>query len=173
VQVREVMWSLKDLRGFVRQVRDDAGWFASIRAQLAAAEVSEIDNGVYLEVRSKDPKVVLAIREHFGDPGWLDIKWFPTEWDGPRGELVVLVQNQDGEPLPHMRCAFTPEDPSVLGEGTGYSNEDGRCTLPRLPAVSYVIEIAAPTGETDTVVAAKRADVVPDTSTVVRVVVRQ
>ncbi len=170
--VREVDWTLAELRQFASEIQADSAWFESIDASLYAADVDEGENRVRVRFESRDPALVVAIRAHLGDPAWIELQWKAPPWDGPRGDLVIRVVDKLGQPVRGMSCLWEAQDPFAAGIGAvNRTNRDGRCSLTGIPAVEYLIEIGIPTGDVDTVVATIRAKARAAVSTLVEVVV--
>jgi hypothetical protein len=173
VDVRAVDWSLVRLREFSQRIKEQAAWFTSIGTELYAADIDEINNGVSVRFRSADESDGARIAEHFGSPEWLILKWKPSTWAGPTGDLIIEVVDRAGRPMEHMACGLAPVGVVLPESAAAYSTRaDGRCLLRGIPAVTYQVEIGAPTGDDDTVVASGRVIVAPEDSTLIRLVAR-
>jgi hypothetical protein len=173
VEVRRVEWTLVQLREFAEQVKDQSDWFGSIGAELYSADIDEINNGISVRFRSGDAADTSLVARHFGEPVWLLLKWMPSAWTGPTGDLVILVVDRAGRPMEHMSCKIAPVDVDLPESAAAYSTRpDGRCVLRGIPAVTYQVDIGAPTGDDDTIVATDRVTVAPDDATDIRLVAR-
>lgn len=172
LDVREVDWTLAELRRFAGEVKAEAAWFDTVAASLYAADVDEIENRVRVRFESRDPGLEGAIRAHFGHPGWIELQWKAPPWDGPRGDLVIRVVDKLGQPVRDMSCDWVAQDPlAASAGGVNGTDEEGRCILRGIPAVEYLVQILAPTGDVDTVVATIRAVTRAADTTLVQVVV--
>jgi hypothetical protein len=143
VDVRDVDWSTVELKRFVREVDAEQAWFASIGVQYLTADRGIIDDFVSVDYLGP-PEAAQRIEGHFGDPTWLVAeRQGPLLWEGPRGNLVIVVVDQVGKPVPGLWCEFVARDPAAVegGEDIFGTDEDGRCIIPNLPAVSYRITL--------------------------------
>jgi len=79
VEVRQADWSLKELRGFLQQVKAEKAWIESTGAKWFDPVIYELENRVV--IRYEGPRGLEDLIEgHFGSPGWLKARW---EGPGP------------------------------------------------------------------------------------------
>ena len=148
VEVVEVEWSLKDLLAFVDLVEAELAWFELIGVTVNASE-NVVDNLVHVRFEGAKENEGL-IEQHFGNPSWLKAEWIgPPPWEGPRANLTIEVVDARGQPVPQLKCVFTPVDPmvSVGGEGVWGTNGAGICALQNLPTTLYQIELYERVGD--------------------------
>lgn len=141
VDVRDVNWSKKELEDFVAVVEAEQAWFETIGVQYLTADRGISEDFVSVDFLGPEAAIPV-IEEHFGNPTWLEAeRQGPLPWTGPRGNLVIVVVDRDGKPVPRLWCEFIPEDPDATdgGEDIFGTGKDGRCSIPNLPAVAYRI----------------------------------
>jgi hypothetical protein len=143
IEVLDVDWSTIELDRFVRAVEAERAWFQTIRVQYITADRGITDN--FVSVDYLGPAAAAQVIEgHFGDPTWLVAeRQGPLPWAGPRGDLVIVVVDQDGKPVPGLWCEFVAEDPEAgnPGEDIFGTDDSGRCIIPNLPAVAYRVTL--------------------------------
>lgn len=142
VEVREVEWSLGDLKGFVERVLADKAWFDSIGVTVKAFGHID-DNAVQLTFRGPEEAAGM-IEEHFGNPTWLNAYWTGAlPWEGPRADLTITVTDTNGQPVKNVRCDFTPVDPTVDVDGDGVfgTNAAGICLLENMPTAVFAFAL--------------------------------
>jgi hypothetical protein len=74
VEVRQATWSLKELQGFLRQVKAEQAWIESTGARYVDPLVMELDNVVVIRFEGP-PGLEDVIEAHFGNPHWLQARW--------------------------------------------------------------------------------------------------
>lgn len=141
VDVRDVDWSTAELTNFLRDVEAEQPWFETIGVRYLTADRGITDDFVSVDFLGPED-AAQVIEDHFGDPTWLEAdRQGPLPWAGPRGNLVVVVVDQNGKPVPGLWCQFVSEDPNAAegGEDIFGTDKTGRCQIPNLPAVAYRI----------------------------------
>jgi hypothetical protein len=91
-----------------------------------------------------DPSAAAVIEAHFGNPPWLRAVWDgPPPWQGPRGDLVVIVRDTNGKPIPDLFVTYIALNQAVPNDDPfpHYTDEDGRSVLENRPAGAYRITI--------------------------------
>lgn len=74
IEVRQASWSLKELEGFLEQVKAEQAWIESTGARWVDPVLYELDNAVV--IRYEGPRGLENLIEgHFGTPGWLQARW--------------------------------------------------------------------------------------------------
>lgn len=74
VEVRQATWSLKDLEGFLEEVKSEQAWIEPTGARWVDPVVYELDNVVV--IRYEGPRgLENVIEAHFGSPSWLQARW--------------------------------------------------------------------------------------------------
>lgn len=143
VEVFDVDWSSIELDQFVKVVAAEQPWFATIGVQYLTADRAITENFVSLDYLGP-VAAAQTIEEHFGSPTWLIAeRQGPLPWTGARGELVILVVDENGRPVPGLRCDFVPEDPEAGNpiEGISGTDDNGHCSAANLPAVPYLVTL--------------------------------
>lgn len=74
VDVRQATWSLKELEGFLEQVKAEQTWIESTGARLVDPVIAELDNVVVIRYEGP-PGLENLIEGHFGSPRWLQARW--------------------------------------------------------------------------------------------------
>ncbi len=75
VEVRKAEWSLRELGGFLAQVKAEVGWIEGLGGRHVWPDVMELENKVV--VRYEGPAgIEQRILDHFGDPRWLKLEWY-------------------------------------------------------------------------------------------------
>lgn len=142
VEVREVEWSLGDLRGFVDRIVAEQDWFDSVGVRVKAGENIRY-NAVH--IRFRGPRDAAGLIEgHFGNPSWLKAEWTGAlPWEGPRADLTISVSDSDGQPVKDVRCRYTPVDPTVYAPDDDIVATDaaGVCLLSNMPTAVYDIAL--------------------------------
>ena len=167
-EVRDVAWSRQDLEAFVDEIEADTAWFENIRARFYTAHASILDVRISYY---GDPAAAELITAHYGNPAWLTTKYMgPLPWDGPRGDLVIHVIDDNGDPVHGLYCYPRVVDPLVDGEEAyGITNADGQCIIKRLPATSYRVEIEKHGGGDPILLASGLVTIVPGSATLVEI----
>jgi hypothetical protein len=147
--VREVGWSLVELRRFMNEVNGEDDWFSTAGISYHTVSLDELNNRVAVEIDSVDPGDTTRVAEHFGNPGWLSVEWGPAPWTGPRGNLVIVVEDERGNRVRRAYCMYQALDPLAREtEGEVSTEESGRCVIRDVPAARYDIWIRR-TGDGD------------------------
>ena len=164
-EVRPSHWTAAELEAFIAVVTDDAGWFPTIGTRFYTAEIDVIDNVVDVRFIGIDPSAAADIEAHFGDPPWLRAVWDgPPPWEGPRGDLVVIVRDTNGKPIPKVWVAYTALNKAVPNDDPfpHVTDADGRSVLENRPAGAYRITIEQTVAATDDwIVLGEKTAVIP------------
>lgn len=142
IEVRDVAYSLGKLATLASQVDVDRDWFPTVGAELYETDVSVQSNSVRVRYQAKDESSEPAIREHFGQPNWMSLRWYgPLAWTGPLGDLRVIVVDRSGRPV----VATCTPDSVELGVSANFlphgSGADGICEFKGLPATTYEVRV--------------------------------
>lgn len=175
--VRPSQWSDAELEAFIDVVEEDADWFPTIGTTFYAAEIIVTENIVRVRFIGIDPSAAADIEAHFGDPPWLRAVWEgPPPWEGPRGDLVVIVRDTNGKPVPDLFVTYTALNQAVPNDDPfpHYTDEDGRCLLESRPAGAYRVTIQQRAAASDDwiLLGEKTALIPPDGEGTVRFEVR-
>jgi hypothetical protein len=141
--VREVEWSTADLERFVDRVEADRAWFDTIGVEYLTAGRRINEGHIYVLYRGAQ-EAARTIEGRYGNPTWLRAeREGPLRWNGPRSDLVVIVRDRSGDPVPGVKCDVASEDPRVGESGALMfgTNANGECLIPNLPAVSYRVTL--------------------------------
>ena len=143
VDVRDVEWSTRELDDFVKVVDADQAWFETIGVRYLTADRGIIDDFVSVDYLGPAEAAQL-IEDHFGAPTWLVAdRQGPLPWEGPRGNLSLLIVDEAGNPVPGLHVEVVPDDPNAAqgGEDVFGTDDAGRCLLKDLPAVPYHVTL--------------------------------
>lgn len=149
-EVRDSLWTYAELSTFIEQVLRDRDWFPTIGTDLFTAEIDVIENRVQVLFRGPDRAAAALIEAHFGAPPWLRAVYLgPLPWEGPRGDLRVVVFDRTGRPMPGVFVSYEAIDPAARFESpfANATGEDGTVLFEDLPAVAYRISIRLPRAE--------------------------
>lgn len=140
-EIRQVGQSLSELQTLSRSVGQELAWFDTIGAPFISSRVDKLANQVRVEVSSVDDTVGPRVIEHFDALGRMYVAADGTGialW--PRGTLVVVIRDGDGNPMPGVLITATGDVPAA---GTGdvgvETDEDGAWTA-NLPATDYEVD---------------------------------
>jgi hypothetical protein len=74
LEVRQATWSLRELEGFLEEVRAEQAWIESTGARWVDTVLYELENAVV--IRYEGPRGLENLIEgHFGNPTWLQARW--------------------------------------------------------------------------------------------------
>lgn len=145
VEVRDVEWSLRDLEGFMEEVKAEREWFDTVGLGFLQVAHNVNENFLHVDFVGPSEEAARVIEDHFGNPTWLRARWAgPPAWTGPRADLVIKVTDTRGRPVPNLWCEVIPDDPRVADEfgdtlfGTGPA---GLCEFENLAAVAYRVRL--------------------------------
>lgn len=168
VEVRQVQWSIEELKGFAGTVIADQHWFGMIGAELVAADASS-RNVVRVRVRAPSEDVESVVLVRFGSPAWMDVEWEgPLTWTGARGTLVVTAVDESGAPVSGLICSWEPLNPATNSEDAmGFVTTDkGECRNAFMPAGTYDVSVS----RGDQILGTGRVTVPPEDIGVIRIV---
>ena len=141
VRVRQVRYSLLDLKGFEDAVEAERDWLATIDVRAIDIGLDESDNSVRLYYEAPSQAVEARIRERLGGPDWVRFDWAgPPPWTGPYGRLEIRVVDNDGLPVP-ASMVLRPLDPRVVAFGPTGELEDGMFVMPAWAAVAWEVDV--------------------------------
>jgi hypothetical protein len=144
LEVRQVRWSLSELRTFHEHVLADVGWLPSVDAHYVRSDVYDLFNHVELWISSRNPDAPAAILEHFGGSQWLRVYSDGRgPWDGPRGAFRIRLRDQAGRPVTaeDVTCHIVSDDPSAYLEGDLYPTVEGDCWSESVGATGYSVTV--------------------------------
>lgn len=145
IRVEEAQFGLGVLAAHAADVERQAGWFPQVSAILYSAEADVLSNRVRVRYQARDDAMEPAIRAHFGDPEWMELKLYGgLPWDGPTGDLLIRVVNPEGSPVT-ASCnpeAIKPSAYNMLPQDT---DAQGLCAFRGVPATAYVVLITLET----------------------------
>lgn len=168
VEVRQVSWSIAELKGFAGTVAAAHDWFGMIGAELVAADPSS-RNVVRVRVRAPSEDVETVVLAHFGSPAWMEVEWDgPLAWTGARGTLVVTAVDESDAPVSGLICSWEPLNPAINSEDAmGFVTTDqGECRNAFVPAGTYDVFLS----RGDLVLGTGRVTVPPNDVGVIRIV---
>ncbi len=144
VVVRQVEWTKLDFARFAASVEAERAWFEANGLVFRQAVRSELDQFVRVDVEGPSESTPALVATHFGSPRWLRVRWTPSQWTGPRGDLVIHIQDGSGRAVPNIECRINSDVPQVHHElidslfATGAS---GDCEIRNVPAVAYTVSL--------------------------------
>lgn len=169
-------WSYAELSVRLRSVENDLDWLGGINAVPAGTGIDVVTNTVLLRLSSANPDAVPLAMGHYDGNGWLRVTSDGVgQWAGRRGTVIVVAVDPLGRPVPFLKVAFSPDQPSAHLEDGYFTGEDGRVTIASAPATGFKVELqveneSAPGYRT---VAASHVFVAPDSETAITIVVTE
>jgi hypothetical protein len=140
VDVRPARHSLRELRGFMQQLRSDAEWFMGVDVEVIDVSLNEALNGVNLYYRAPSATVETLIRQRYEEPDWLVPEWAGARpWTGPWGDLQLTVVHTNGQPVDGS-FVLHPLDPGSTAFGPAFL-EAGKFANAGMAAIDWIVEI--------------------------------
>ena len=144
LEIRPAQWTLAELKALNQSVRDDEAWFESIDTELIANGVDVSGNKVQVTIRTnREDDVAPEVLTHFNAAERMAVLFGGGIWTGGSGDLVVVVRDPNGNPLPNLECAIEADDPDAFrGDPTLFETDDrGRCRYRNIPADVMTVSI--------------------------------
>jgi hypothetical protein len=148
LELRAARWTLADLGELRRAVRRDEAWFESIGADLIANGIDISGNQVRITIRTnRQDDVPPEILTHFNAAGRMAVLLGGGIWTGGSGDLVVVVRDPEGNPLPNLDCSIDPNHPDASwGEMLLATDEQGVCRFLNVPADLVTVTVRGVAG---------------------------
>ncbi len=140
-EVRQVRWSLRDLRALAERIKADQAFLKAAGAPYYGGGVDESENIAILRVQSADLSIGDKIIEHYDAVGRLRVEVFEPDWSGPRGDLVATIVWPDGRPVEDVDCELVPDEPKAWGEDIRGAGDDGVCRFNNVGATGILVQI--------------------------------
>jgi len=139
-EIREVRWSLEELKSTVTRISDERAWFRNIPAVLYGWGVDGMANKVSLDISSSRADAAAVIAERFGiEPEMLGVN---SDGTGaqllPDGKLVVVARDGEGNPVEGLLVSVEHQDASLSFADACATDAEGTCVVD-LKAVTYQI----------------------------------
>lgn len=141
IRVELAQYGLGTLARSAASVERQAGWFPQVAAILYSAEADVLSNRVRVRYQARDSSMEPAIRAHFGDPDWMQLKFYGRlPWDGPTGDLVIRIIDPTGTPIA-ASCNPEAVKPGIFDTLPQDTDAQGICAFRGVPATSYLVRV--------------------------------
>jgi hypothetical protein len=172
--VEPAEWSYAELSVRRQSVENDLDWLRDLKAVPAGTGIDVVTNTVLLRLSSANPDAPRLAMSHYDGDDWLRVTSDGVgQWAGRRGTVIVVAVDPLGRPVPFLKVAFSPDQPSAHLEDGYFTGEDGRVTIASVPATGFKVELQV---ENDSapgykIVGASHVFVAPDSETAITILV--